>query len=217
MEEPTRFKKDSMKNTKIPYRLVIKRYWPSLLAISVTWFIYDFIAYPVSSITNLSLYPFANEVILSLVCTLQPLLTVSLDRRIRSTSSLDGTSLSSVFWSSVRLLLLTKPLPTSLFYMPGTIAGSFLVDVLGPRNTMVHFPIASPSGPILISFLLDRRTPLPSSLRLHYERSVWNVSHSTKLSSTSPLTHCFPSIALSKTSAHSLSVHLDTSLYFPLT
>jgi hypothetical protein len=48
MEEPTRYKKDSMKNAKIPYWLIIKRYWPGLAALSLSWFIYDFITYPVS-------------------------------------------------------------------------------------------------------------------------------------------------------------------------
>ena len=32
-----------MRDTRIPYWLVIKRYWVGLLAISATWFIYDFI------------------------------------------------------------------------------------------------------------------------------------------------------------------------------
>ncbi|OJA16409.1 hypothetical protein AZE42_05503 [Rhizopogon vesiculosus] len=56
MEEPTRYKRDSMRNTRIPYRLVIKRYWRGLLGISLSWFIYDFITYPFglysSTITN---------------------------------------------------------------------------------------------------------------------------------------------------------------------
>ena len=37
MEEPTRFKKDSMKNAKIPYKLILARYWKGLLAVSLTW------------------------------------------------------------------------------------------------------------------------------------------------------------------------------------
>jgi len=45
MEEPTRFKRDSMKNTSIPYGLVIRRYWPGMLGIALSWFIYDFITY----------------------------------------------------------------------------------------------------------------------------------------------------------------------------
>jgi len=46
MDEPERYKRDSMKNAKIPYLLVFKRYWVSLLAISFIWFLYDFIVYP---------------------------------------------------------------------------------------------------------------------------------------------------------------------------
>ncbi|KAK7461984.1 glycerophosphoinositol permease [Stygiomarasmius scandens] len=46
MEEPDRYKKDSMKNAKVPYRLVLKRYGGSLAAIGFTWFLYDFIVYP---------------------------------------------------------------------------------------------------------------------------------------------------------------------------
>ncbi|KAG1844066.1 major facilitator superfamily domain-containing protein [Suillus subalutaceus] len=46
MEEPNRYKRDSMKYVRIPYGLVIKRYWRSLLGLSLAWFIYDFITYP---------------------------------------------------------------------------------------------------------------------------------------------------------------------------
>jgi len=46
MEEPKRYKKDSMKHAKIPYGLIIRRYWKRLLALCIAWFIYDFITYP---------------------------------------------------------------------------------------------------------------------------------------------------------------------------
>lgn len=46
MEEPTMYKKSSMKHASIPYWLIIKRYWVNLAAVSFTWFIYDFITYP---------------------------------------------------------------------------------------------------------------------------------------------------------------------------
>ncbi|KAI0787864.1 metabolite transporter, partial [Fomes fomentarius] len=46
MEEPTRFKKDAMVRGKVPYLLILRRYWVSLAAISATWFLYDFIVYP---------------------------------------------------------------------------------------------------------------------------------------------------------------------------
>jgi MFS family permease len=46
MEEPERFRKDSMKNARIPYLLIFRRYGTRLVAISITWFLYDFITYP---------------------------------------------------------------------------------------------------------------------------------------------------------------------------
>ncbi|KAF9466551.1 putative metabolite transporter [Collybia nuda] len=46
MDEPARYRKDSMKNARIPYLLVFKRYGWSLAAVSFTWFLYDFIVYP---------------------------------------------------------------------------------------------------------------------------------------------------------------------------
>jgi len=46
MEEPARFRKDSMKNARIPYLLIFRRYGVRLAAIALTWFIYDFITYP---------------------------------------------------------------------------------------------------------------------------------------------------------------------------
>ncbi|KAF9463884.1 MFS Git1p-related glycerophosphoinositol and glycerophosphocholine permease [Collybia nuda] len=45
MDEPVRYKKDSMKYTRIPYVLVLRRYWKSLAAISFVWFLYDMIVY----------------------------------------------------------------------------------------------------------------------------------------------------------------------------
>lgn len=55
MDEPQRYKKDSMKNAKIPYLLILKRYGVSLAAISITWFIYDFITYVSLNILFLSM------------------------------------------------------------------------------------------------------------------------------------------------------------------
>jgi hypothetical protein len=36
-----KFSRESMKNVKIPYWLVIKYYWKRLLAVSAIWFLYD--------------------------------------------------------------------------------------------------------------------------------------------------------------------------------
>ncbi|KAJ7093411.1 MFS Git1p-related glycerophosphoinositol and glycerophosphocholine permease [Mycena belliarum] len=46
MEEPDLYKKSAMKTVKIPYMLIVRKYWVRLAAISLTWFIYDFITYP---------------------------------------------------------------------------------------------------------------------------------------------------------------------------
>jgi len=100
MEEPTRFKKDSMKNAKIPYKLILARYWKGLVAVSLTWFIYDFITYPFGI--------YSSTVVDSVTG--------------------GSTALSEVFgWGVV----------INLFYMPGTLLGAFLLDFLGPRNSMI--------------------------------------------------------------------------------
>jgi len=56
MVESARYARDSMKRGRMPYGLFFKRYWRNLVAICITWFIYDFITYPFgiysSSIVN---------------------------------------------------------------------------------------------------------------------------------------------------------------------
>jgi len=56
MTEPPSYKKNSMKAVRIPYWLIVKRYWKGLFGLSLAWFIYDFITYPFgiysSTITN---------------------------------------------------------------------------------------------------------------------------------------------------------------------
>lgn len=47
MMEPELVQKNTMKHAPIPYWLVIKRYWLRLFGISLAWFIYDFVTYPV--------------------------------------------------------------------------------------------------------------------------------------------------------------------------
>ncbi|KAL1407996.1 glycerophosphoinositol permease [Vanrija albida] len=46
MEEPDAYKKNSMRHTRIPYWLIIKRYWLKLAAVSIVWFIYNWVTYP---------------------------------------------------------------------------------------------------------------------------------------------------------------------------
>ncbi|KIO29755.1 hypothetical protein M407DRAFT_21177 [Tulasnella calospora MUT 4182] len=49
MHEPERFRKESMNRVgwkDYPVRLIVKRYWLRFIAVSLTWFIYCFITYP---------------------------------------------------------------------------------------------------------------------------------------------------------------------------
>jgi MFS family permease len=100
MEESKRYKRDSMKHVRIPYGLVIKRYWRSLFGISLAWFIYDFIVYPFGLYSS----------------------------TITDAITGNTSSLTIVFgWSVV----------INLFYIPGTVVGAFVVDLLGPKVTMI--------------------------------------------------------------------------------
>ncbi|KAG6333558.1 hypothetical protein ID866_5533 [Astraeus odoratus] len=100
MEDPDCYKKNSMKSVKIPYWLVIKRYWRSLLGLSLAWFIYDFITYPFGIYSS----------------------------TITDNITGGNNSLSVVFgWAVV----------INLFYIPGTVIGAFLIDYLGPKQTMI--------------------------------------------------------------------------------
>ncbi|QRW03638.1 Sugar (and other) transporter [Ceratobasidium sp. AG-Ba] len=100
MTEPTRYQKDSMRNAKVPYWLIFKRYWRSLAAISLTWFVYDFITYPFGI--------YSSTIVDSIIGS--------------------NKSLYVIFgWNVV----------INLFYIPGTVIGAFVVDLLGPKYTMI--------------------------------------------------------------------------------
>jgi hypothetical protein len=38
MQEPVAYRRNSMRNARTPYWLIVKRYWVQLAAISITWF-----------------------------------------------------------------------------------------------------------------------------------------------------------------------------------
>lgn len=48
INQPKMYKENMIPAPKIPYVLVLKKYWFRLLCISIVWFIYDFITYPFS-------------------------------------------------------------------------------------------------------------------------------------------------------------------------
>ncbi|KAI9818777.1 MAG: hypothetical protein M1827_007597 [Pycnora praestabilis] len=45
LKEPEEFSRQTMKNAKVPYLLIIKYYWWRLFIVSIIWFIYDFSSY----------------------------------------------------------------------------------------------------------------------------------------------------------------------------
>lgn len=199
MDEPDSYKKSSMKNVKIPYMLVLRRYWPSLVAISLTWFIYDFITYVVSD----SSHPLVDSFI-DTQCVGQWLLLQFGSSMLSFSSSV---SILLQWWTSeCQHILLKTPIPifsfsitggsdaipvifgwniiikyvlvegfvvnsliyvSSLFYIPGTLGGAFIVDYIGPKNCMVHtwLPVFLSSHLVYV----DRWSHQSSRHRIYYE------------------------------------------------
>ncbi|KAG6818353.1 hypothetical protein H0H93_005647, partial [Arthromyces matolae] len=131
MDEPVRYKSDSMKHAPIPYKLVIRRYWASLAAISIVWFILDIIVYPVS------LIPDSHDMVPSSKAQFQIYASTVLNKY--------GTRPEDNFWMDrghqVKFSLSHfNSLPIqlcSLFYLPGALIGSLIVDFVGPKWTLV--------------------------------------------------------------------------------
>ncbi|CAL1700930.1 unnamed protein product [Somion occarium] len=93
MDEPLHYKLNSMTRSKVPYWLIIKRYWVPLSGISLSWFLYDFIVYP------FKLY--ASTVVDNITHN-------------------DDSLIAVLGWNVV----------ISLFYVPGTVIGAFIVDYI---------------------------------------------------------------------------------------
>jgi MFS family permease len=109
--------RESMKNAKIPYWLVLKYYGPRLLVVSLIWFIYD-----------VSLIRSGNTAI---QLTFHQFSTYSFgifSSTILSNILPKDASLARSFgWNTV----------INLFYIPGAILGSFFSDMVGPRYALV--------------------------------------------------------------------------------
>ncbi|GAA5899751.1 uncharacterized protein JCM6883_005978 [Sporobolomyces salmoneus] len=108
LKEPTTYRNNAIKRN-VPYLLVFKRYWRSILRVSLAWWIYDFIA---SSESFMLFFRglFSSEIV--------------------DTITGGSTKLTTVFaWNIV----------INAFYLPGTIGGSFLLDWLGPKKQIIIF------------------------------------------------------------------------------
>lgn len=100
MEQSRTFQKGAIRFNKIPYGLILKRYWFRLLMISLVWFIYDFISYPFGIYSSV----------------------------ITSSIIKDKHDLVQTFgWSTV----------ITCFYLPGSFFGALIVDLIGPKKTMM--------------------------------------------------------------------------------
>ena len=98
MQETEHFRKGAIKR-RLPWWLIVKKYWHRLTAVSIAWFIYDYISYPASIYSSY----FVGEIV--------P----------------DGDLFKSLGWSVL----------INAFYIPGTFAGAFVCDKIGPKNTMM--------------------------------------------------------------------------------
>jgi len=143
MNEPELYKKGSMKHVKTPYGLILKRYWVSLVGVSLTWFIYDFIVY----------VNYVNEALVLVT----EMIAFRYPFGIYSSTIVDSiiggsNSLYVVFgWNVV----------INLFYMPGTLIGAFVVDFLGPKWTMITGLLAQAVIGFIMSGLYAQYVSLP--------------------------------------------------------
>ncbi|EGO54126.1 hypothetical protein NEUTE1DRAFT_87233 [Neurospora tetrasperma FGSC 2508] len=99
VSEPEEFQKNSMKNARTPYLLVLRFYGFRLFIVSLIWFIYDFSAY--------SFGIYSPKIVANIYPADSPLTTI-------------------FGWNTV----------INLFYIPGTMLGAPVSDLLGPRYAL---------------------------------------------------------------------------------
>ena len=121
MNEPEEFNRESMKNTKFPWLLILKYaisfpnkpllgaeltpprfYWFRVAVVSLIWFVYDFSAYSFSIYSSAWISLILGE---------------------------DAPIWKSFGWNTI----------VNVFYLPGAIGGAFLSDYIGPKNSLVIF------------------------------------------------------------------------------
>ncbi|KAK8120110.1 MFS general substrate transporter [Apiospora kogelbergensis] len=108
LKEPEEFSRESMKNTKTPYWLVLRYYGFRLFVISAVWFLYDFGSPRRSQFSSYSFSLYSSTIVASIYGGEGPFTTV-------------------FGWNTVIML----------FYIPGTMLGAPVSDRLGPRWTLI--------------------------------------------------------------------------------
>ncbi|KAH6647440.1 major facilitator superfamily transporter [Truncatella angustata] len=117
LKEPEEFSRNSMKNAKTPYSLVLKYYGFRLAIVSLIWFIYD---------ASISLDTLKHNILI--VHQFSTYAFGIFSSPMLASIYNDDAPLTTVFgWNTV----------INLFYIPGTIIGAFVSDRFGPRYTLV--------------------------------------------------------------------------------
>ncbi|KAJ5725002.1 uncharacterized protein N7483_006359 [Penicillium malachiteum] len=140
------YKKSSMQKQRIPYWLVVKKYWRGLLGASACWFMQHFrhlnglLTEPLNRYNYIS-YPFG-------------LFSSTIVDRVNPSSSLAIT----MAWGTL----------INCFYIPGAFIGGFLSDRIGRRRTMaLGFMLQALLGFVLGGALGPIETKLPLFIVLY--------------------------------------------------
>ncbi|TXT09303.1 uncharacterized protein COLE_03237 [Cutaneotrichosporon oleaginosum] len=128
MHEPQSYLRNNMRHTRIPYALILRRYWARLLAVSVIWFIYDWITYPFGMYSD------------TIVARAAP----------------NASFAQTLGWGCL----------VNAFYVPGTIAGSFLADWIGPKYCLITGLVLQAVFGFALSGAYDRFFPTASGAAL---------------------------------------------------
>jgi len=118
LKEPEEFQRNSMKYAKTPYKLVLRFYGFRLFAVSLIWFLYDVSHHFPNRLesTRLTLLQFSAY---SFSIYSSTILSNIFDQTNAPFSTIFG-------WNTV----------INLFYIPGTMLGAPVSDLIGPRYTL---------------------------------------------------------------------------------
>lgn len=113
-KEPESYTKNKFKKGKTPFLLILKRYGPRLVVVSLIWFIYDFCTYSFGN--------WSSTILDSVVTDVKTVPYKGSDGKDMSIANIHKT----YGWE---VLLMA-------FYLPGTFLGGLVADYIGPRLTL---------------------------------------------------------------------------------
>lgn len=122
MEEPEHYKRGAIKRN-VPWLLIIRKYWLSLSAVCIAWFICEYLeagCRSMQSHSNPHSYVLRADDWVSYPASLYSSYFVA-------EIVPDGDLFKSLGWATL----------INAFYLPGTFAGALVCDRIGPKNTML--------------------------------------------------------------------------------